>query len=422
MKILSTSPLSEMNFRAVGGRRLIDMYQQLIAVLGARVKGREITSFLAKPNINRRTNQLEWSTDLAGTQVEALTELDDERRDKLLQEVAACVSEVEGVATAFSESADRARQADAELFAAVVGSISERDIFLVDGHPVIVNWGVDIAGEQSGPVELRSAVNVPVAPPPPAAPLPPIVVEPAPVRRRWRPLWWLLAVICLLLLILLLSRGCVPLGLDAQAPNLVPLPAPDTALPREDLDLEGDLRREIDELNRKLREGVFACIAPPETPISPSDRAGREEEERRLKERGITVGEVTVSLYWETRHDLDLYVINPQGQTISYSSKSDRWGGRLDTDSNATKSERTTAAVEVVSWASNPPTGTYQVFVKYYRADEQSGARANPGSYATDFRVVVNVRGDRKVFRDRLGPTPGSLNGPKKKIATFVVE
>ena len=422
MMVLSTRPLSEVNFRAVGGRRLIDMHQQLTAVLRSRTKDPKIEHFLARPNINRRTDQLEWSTDLAGLQIDALTQLEDHQRDAVRQELTAYIARVEDIAAAYRESADRNKWADADLFSALVDGITDEDIFVVDGHPVIVDWGVDIAGVQSGPIELKSAVGMAV-PPLPAAEEPviaPLEPEPTQGRNGWRLAWWLLALALLLVILLLLSRGCAPVGLKAQAPGLVPQPQADTAVPGDDLDREADLRREIDGLNRTLRERALVCAAPPLQ--TRGEAQEQQEEARRLDERGVAVGEVTVLLYWETRHDLDLHVVTPSGTRVYHNNVTDGRGGRLDTDSNADKDNRTARAVEAISWPATPPTGEYQVFVRYYRSDMASADPSNPDSLASDYRVVVFVRGERKVLRGRIGPYPGNVKGPTEKVTTFVVE
>ena len=256
MKVLRTSPLQQVNFRSIKGRLLIDMYQQLTAVIRARTQTPGAGDFLAKPIVNRRTGQLEWSTKLAGSDVEALTAVDEERRQQALQQLADLSGEIEAVARAFAESGDRSKAEDAALFEGILDSLSEDNIFLVDGRPVLVDWGVDVAGARRQPIELGSRVAAPADIPAPQdepEPVPiPVVVEER-SSRRWVLLPWLLALALILLLLLLFSDRWL------HPPTLAGNVAPGA------IEKEQELRKEIAALNSRLLSGVRACH-PPEQP------------------------------------------------------------------------------------------------------------------------------------------------------------
>ncbi|NOY93454.1 MAG: DUF2135 domain-containing protein [Deltaproteobacteria bacterium] len=83
---------------------------------------------------------------------------------------------------------------------------------------------------------------------------------------------------------------------------------------------------------------------------------------------GYSSGEIQITMYWNTGADLDLYVTDPSGETISYSHTESASGGRLDHDArgqcNASQQNNT---IENVFWSNpNPPSGSYQVEVHYW--------------------------------------------------------
>ena len=82
---------------------------------------------------------------------------------------------------------------------------------------------------------------------------------------------------------------------------------------------------------------------------------------RRLAREGAQRGDVQVSLAWNTLDDLDIRVVTPSGETISYQNKQSRCGGHLDVDMNA-NGRCSIAPVENVYW-SRAPSGEYRVLV-----------------------------------------------------------
>ena len=84
---------------------------------------------------------------------------------------------------------------------------------------------------------------------------------------------------------------------------------------------------------------------------------------------GITDGEVRFTLRWSTTADLDLYVTDPCGNTISFRDRTATCQGRtgtLDVDANAGGSPLTSNPVENIVWPSGAPTGTYRVGVNNF--------------------------------------------------------
>lgn len=82
---------------------------------------------------------------------------------------------------------------------------------------------------------------------------------------------------------------------------------------------------------------------------------------RQAEEVGGT-GDIKVTLLWDFPADLDLHVLQPNGNEIYYSNRRDpSTGGQLDTDN--THGGRGSA--ENIYWQ-NPPHGDYLVSVVYY--------------------------------------------------------
>lgn len=88
-------------------------------------------------------------------------------------------------------------------------------------------------------------------------------------------------------------------------------------------------------------------------------------------------GKFRVNLEWRTIDDLDLHLIIPDGQEISYSNKivnSKGCKGELDVDANA--GTYTTSPQENIFWTNNAPEGRYKINIHCYTY--RSGASTIP--------------------------------------------
>jgi hypothetical protein len=80
--------------------------------------------------------------------------------------------------------------------------------------------------------------------------------------------------------------------------------------------------------------------------------------------------DLRITLIWNTRDDLDLHCITPNGEHISYLNKQARCGGYLDVDQNVCGDNP--KPVENIRWAEgSTPTGTYTFYVKLFRYHER---------------------------------------------------
>ena len=123
----------------------------------------------------------------------------------------------------------------------------------------------------------------------------------------------------------------------------------------------------------------------------------------RVMDNGGQIGEVTFSLAWENYNDLDLHVITPSGEEISFRNRRSRDGGELDIDKNVRYPD-TREAIENIRWLQNTPVGEYKVFVDYY-AHHRCGDGCEQ---ETPFEVLVKLGEDMQHFE-------GSVSHEKEK-------
>lgn len=112
--------------------------------------------------------------------------------------------------------------------------------------------------------------------------------------------------------------------------------------------------------------------------------------EQRLGQAGARSGDVPISLAWNNVNDLDLHVVTPDGETISFNSKRSSCGGELDVDMNA-GGRSSNKPVENVFWPTGQaPKGEFIVAVHHY------GNRG--GADPTRYQVIVKVDGKTRKF------------------------
>ncbi len=139
----------------------------------------------------------------------------------------------------------------------------------------------------------------------------------------------------------------------------------------------------------------------PPPPSPPADS----EYDRRLDREGVQDREVMVTLIWDNVNDIDLHIICPNGQRISYVDMQG-CGGRLDVDANG-GGPQTRNPVENISWGTNAPPGQFRVEVHHY---------ANHGAPdPTPYRVRVRIGDEERYYNGIL--TPNQRRG----VTTFTI-
>ena len=105
---------------------------------------------------------------------------------------------------------------------------------------------------------------------------------------------------------------------------------------------------------------------------------------------GYSSGQLQITLAWNTGADIDIYVTDPNGDTINYSSTTSSSGGELDHDARGTCGDGSGAAtVENVFWRNAPPRGTYKIELRYWSGAECS---TNAGPTATTLSIAYGGR------------------------------
>ncbi len=130
----------------------------------------------------------------------------------------------------------------------------------------------------------------------------------------------------------------------------------------------------------------------------------------RLAERNIHINkEILIILSWDNKNDLDLYVVCPNGDEISYKTLG-RYicGGMLDVDANAT--DLRNDPIEKIGWDQYPTlNGTYKIFVNYY-------AHYDSYEIETEFQVDTIIFGKRRKFKDIISPKNKTI-----QISEFII-
>jgi hypothetical protein len=116
---------------------------------------------------------------------------------------------------------------------------------------------------------------------------------------------------------------------------------------------------------------------------------------RRLTRAGAKTGAIQISLSWNNFNDLDLHVVPPSEERISFNNRRSKCGGMLDVDMNA-GGRQSKEPVENVVWARNvAPAGTFQVYVHFFAQHDE---------YAeTPFELHVLVDGVKTSYKGVVG-------------------
>lgn len=116
----------------------------------------------------------------------------------------------------------------------------------------------------------------------------------------------------------------------------------------------------------------------------------------RVQKAGGRSGEVQFSLAWHSLNDVDLHIIVPSGEHISFSHRTSKCKGNLDVDMNAESAESDTKEsfseepVENVRWLDrSAPSGRFTVIVNQYRW--RVGQRKDP------FQLLVKLGEETQV-------------------------
>jgi hypothetical protein len=155
-----------------------------------------------------------------------------------------------------------------------------------------------------------------------------------------------------------------------------------------------------------------------------------------LAEPVLGTGDIQFTLRWSSTADLDLAVIDPNGEEIYYGSRTSSSGGQLDVDSNALCSAAVANPVENVFWPTGQSIdGTYTVAVSYFN---ECGEATGPQQFRLSALVngvpvtltpaqaslrqqvgdQLAAQGDRKVYTVTKTPNPPATTVAPTTTAT----
>lgn len=116
----------------------------------------------------------------------------------------------------------------------------------------------------------------------------------------------------------------------------------------------------------------------------------------------VAGGDIQVSVTWDTEADVDLHVIDPDGEEVYFGNRNSASGGELDLDANAACS---TSQIfqENIGWSSGEaPSGGYTVRVEYW-----DGC----GVAETNYVVTVSLRPGTPVIPGTPGASVQTFTG-----------
>lgn len=145
------------------------------------------------------------------------------------------------------------------------------------------------------------------------------------------------------------------------------------------------LAAELAAVTDQVRASAMQCVPAP--PVDPVD-----EVRKRVTEAGVELNpnETTISLLWNNTHDLDLYVICPDGRKVSHDASS--CGGRLEIDRNYR--EKVDKPIEHVRFGESPlMPGRYGIEVKYFNTNDSGPPTSTP------FEVVIEQKGKDPIVK-----------------------
>ena len=127
-----------------------------------------------------------------------------------------------------------------------------------------------------------------------------------------------------------------------------------------------------------------------------------------IDEGYVRSGSIQITLSWKGGADMDLFVIDPLGEEISFKNRSSRSGGIMDRDARGAC--RGNSIVENVYWPKGKvPRGTYKIDVRYFSdCNQRLGPQPATVSIAYNGKVVG-------VYQITLRP------GQRATVATFTV-
>jgi hypothetical protein len=363
----------------------------------------------AEPVAAEHGQTTDWYAPMDG-RVRALDDLPEEEEAALRAEVETLAGEIDAEAEVLVASTEPEDQRLGEALRQALEVPGPDCLMAVETgqgtyRPVLVGWAWAsdarhaVRGALTG-ADARTATRARLAAAAAAGPaaMAAAPMPSRPVERDGLSTWiawlgWLLLALMLASILWLVLTAC---GLRGVA-SFCPAPPPERT---PSLAIAAVLRDEISEIERRIAAADRACqpeivqpIVLPPPPVAPPlapdpAPAPASEIDRRLDRAGARRGDLSFSLAWNSRSDLDLHVTCPDGQTISYRRRQ-ACSGELDVDANAGRT--TPTPVENVVF-DGPRGGGYRLRVHLYAgrgASEPFELQVREGDRVQTFRGTV---------------------------------
>ncbi len=404
---------------------------ELIVPTVQRALGERHAQLFAEPIAAPLGDATDWYATVPGSP-QRLVDLEPAEQREARETLGGLVGDVFALADRLATSPDAESQRLAQALRNALEVPDETAIFVVGGQPVLTNWAhrQDVKEAPRGvlsamiPMRPRPAPEpVPVAAPAAAAATTTAV---AMARSPLDWLWWVTVGVTGAVLAAIVWLLVAPCGLAGPAwLNACPRPAQAMAVDPALEARRGQLEAEIAALERQAllaerncaRQETAQAAPPPPAPApepapepepTPEPEPEPDEIDRRREAAGGERGELTITLVWNSRSDLDLHVTCPNGETLYFRNPNACGSGVHDVDANA--SDRTQTPVENVRFGAGAPHGTYTIRVNFYDAPSRYGSshdftvRVEAGERTETFQgTVTNARRDWRTTFDYRG-------------------
>ena len=114
----------------------------------------------------------------------------------------------------------------------------------------------------------------------------------------------------------------------------------------------------------------------------------------------LGTGDLQATLTWNTPDDLDLTILDPNEELVSFDTPLVESGGKLDVDANALCESTTNTPVENIFWPpSNAPKGSYAIAVSLYtRCPDGEVPTPEQAKEPIEFTLTLTVQGTTETF------------------------
>ncbi len=388
--LIATTRNADHQALGTGGQLAVQAWEQIAGYLRRRF-GPAHAALFAEPNPDAARGVTDWYAEGQGD-ARPLDSLPLDQQQAARDELTHIFNDIQGDIATLRQSRREDERFLGELLALALITPTADCLRVLDGHPVLIAWAHAPIGAPAAPELLIGQLAGRATP---AARARSMRILGPPVVQRTRP-WGAIAAasaLFLLLPLLLLLFLLDPFRwFVANPPVCVIDPRTITALDelRREEARENILRSQIARVLLDMGDRRTHCPPPPRAaevtpPIAPpANPTTQSADLDRAREQGAAGGKIQIVLAWDDANDLDLFVLCPSGQRITFDTRR-ACGGVLDVDQNATP-PLSANPVENIVFEQEPERGTYQVQVRNYM-------HRSPAPPASPFRVTIRQAG-----------------------------